>query len=82
MRNLREDFVLDFSSHTFCNHGSYGSPPKPVLTKREHLLRQTEYLLNRQSEFKFFDVINPSQNDSHKKGRRIEWRVLGSDKIS
>ena len=43
MRNLREDFVLDFSSHTFCNHGSYGSPPKQVLTKREHLLRQTEY---------------------------------------
>jgi len=42
MRNLREDFVLDFSSHTFCNHGSYGSPPKPVLTKREHLLREGE----------------------------------------
>lgn len=38
----RDDFLLDFQNHTFCNHGSYGAAPKVVCVRKNDLLMEME----------------------------------------
>lgn len=53
---LRNDFMLDFASeHTFCNHGSYGAPPRRVFDLRQRLLKQIESDVEKWDRFRLRD---------------------------
>ena len=52
---LREDFLLEFDKHTFCNHGSYGAPPKCVFNLRQSLLATIESDVEKWDRFKLIE---------------------------
>ena len=64
--------MLDFaSSHTFCNHGSYGAAPRPVFELRQRLLEQIESDVEKWDRFRLGKVYLESC-------RRVA-RFIGAD---
>ena len=57
---LRGDFLLDFDNHTFCNHGSYGAPPRRVFEYRQHLLAKIESDVEKWDRFKLCEEYKRS----------------------
>jgi len=66
-KEIRNEFLLDFNHHTFCNHGSYGQVHVVVYTPSCQLTRQkrVEKFRKKSHKLAFFPTAR-TKLESHK----------------